>query len=76
MTIVHMSEKGQLVVPKPARTKRGLGLGSPLEFIDGEGGDLIFRPVKTKPALDLVDHLKALRGTDIPSRKCHCPPRT
>ena len=76
MNVVHMSEKGQITVPKEARERRGLSNGSVLEFIDHTGGDLIFRPVQASPTLDLVDHLKKLRGLDIPTRKHHSPPRT
>jgi len=75
MIIVHMSEKGQIVIPKEAREKRGLGLGSPLEFIESEGGDLIFRPVPVSPKLGLLEHLRRFKGLEIPDRKHHCPPR-
>jgi hypothetical protein len=57
------------------RARSALSNGSALEFIDGAGGDLIFRPVKTSPALDLLDHLKKLHGVEIPPSKHHDPPR-
>jgi hypothetical protein len=35
----------------------------------------VFRPVKTAPKMDLVDHLLQLKGLVIPERKHLCPPR-
>ena len=75
MTIVHMSEKGQIVVPKEARDKRGFGLGSAFAFVEAKDGDLIFRPVNLKPKLSLIEHLKKFKGVDLPVRTHHSPPR-
>jgi AbrB family looped-hinge helix DNA binding protein len=75
MVIVHMSEKGQITVPKNARKKRGLANGSVLEFIDEVQGDLVFRPLKTGPTLSLIDHLRKFKGVSIPQRKHHGKPR-
>jgi AbrB family looped-hinge helix DNA binding protein len=75
MTIVHMSEKGQIVVPKGARDKRGFGLGTAFAFLETKDGDLIFRPVKNRPKLSLIGHLKKFRGIQIPERKHRSPPR-
>ena len=72
---VTMSEEGQIVVPKEARERRHLGKGAELQFIDDESGDLIFRPVKTSPTLDLVDRLRELRGLVVLERKHYCSPR-
>jgi AbrB family looped-hinge helix DNA binding protein len=77
MTVVHMSEKGQITVPKEARDKRGLSCGSTLLFIETARGDLLFRPIKKVPEKDLVDYLDELQGLDLETgdRKHHCPPR-
>lgn len=75
MTIVHMSEKGQIVVPKEARDKHGFGQGSTFAFLETKSGRLVFSPVKTKPKLDLIDHIRRLKGIEIPQRKHICPPR-
>jgi AbrB family looped-hinge helix DNA binding protein len=75
MTIVRMSEKGQIVVPKEARDKRGYGLGSTFAFLEAKDGDLIFRPVNVEPKLSLIEHLKKFKGVEIPARSHHCPPR-
>lgn len=75
MTIVHMSQKGQIVVPKEARDKRGFGLGSAFAFLEARDGDLIFRPVKTKPRLNLIEHLKKFKGVKIVERMHRCRPR-
>ena len=75
MTIVRMSEKGQIVVPKQARDKRGFRLGTAFAFLESKDGDLIFRPVNAKPKLTLIEHLKKFKGIEIPQRKHHSPPR-
>ena len=75
MTIVHMSEKGQVVVPKAARDELGLGLGSPLRFVLSKSGQLVFQPIHALPKKSLVSHLKALKGLELPERKHLCPPR-
>jgi AbrB family looped-hinge helix DNA binding protein len=76
MTIVHMSEKGQIVVPKNIRDEHGFGNGSAFAVLDTKSGAIMFRPVKTVPKMDLVDHLLRLKGLDIVERQHFCPPRT
>lgn len=75
MTVVHMSEKGQIVVPKPIRDQRGFGNGSAFVVLETKSGALVFRPIKNRPKMDLVDHLLRLKGIEIPERKHFCPPR-
>jgi AbrB family looped-hinge helix DNA binding protein len=75
MTIVHMSEKGQIVVPKNIRDEHGFRNGSAFAVLDTKSGAIMFRPVKTAPKMDLVDHLLGLKGLDIPERQHFCPPR-
>ena len=75
MTVVHMSEKGQIVVPKDIRDQRGFGNGSAFIVMESKSGVLVFRPVRSEPKLDLVDHLLRLKGIDIPERKHHSAPR-
>jgi AbrB family looped-hinge helix DNA binding protein len=75
MTVVRMSEKGQIVVPKEIRDQRGFRYGSEFAVLETKAGDLVFRPVRTKPKMDLVDHLLRLKGLEIPERKHFCPPR-
>jgi AbrB family looped-hinge helix DNA binding protein len=76
MKIVHMSEKGQIVIPKNIRDEQGFGNGSAFAVLESKSGAILFRPVKTAPKMDLVDHLLRLEGLDIPERKHFCPPRT
>ena len=75
MTVVQMSEKGQIVVPKEARDKHGFGKGSAFSFLETKSGHLVFRPVNLKPKLDLIAHLRKFKGLEIPRIKAHCPPR-
>jgi AbrB family looped-hinge helix DNA binding protein len=70
-----MSDKGQIVVPKPSRDKHGFGKGSAFAFLETRNGHLIFRPVKGKPKLSLIGHLRKLKGLAIPELKAQCPPR-
>ena len=76
MTIIHMSEKGQIVVPKNIRDEHGFGNGSAFAVLETKSGALVFRPVKTAPKMDLVDHLLRLKGLQLAERKHLCPPRT
>jgi AbrB family looped-hinge helix DNA binding protein len=71
-----MSEKGQIVVPKSIRDEHGFGNGSAFSVLETKSGDIVFRPIKTAPKLDLVDHLLRFKGLAFVERKHHCPPRT
>ena len=75
MTIVHMSEKGQIVVPKNIRDQRGFGNGSTFAVRQTKSGALVLRPVKGKKGRDLVDFLLGLKGLEIPEMKFHFRPR-
>ena len=75
MTIIHMSEKGQVVVPKSIRDERGFGNGSAFAVLETKSGAIVLRPVKTAPKMDLVDHLLRIKGLDMPGRQHLCPPR-
>jgi AbrB family looped-hinge helix DNA binding protein len=75
MTVVHMSEKGQIVVPKEIRDQRGFGNGSAFAVVQTRSGAIVFRPILGKPKLDLVEHLLRLKGLDIPEMKFHGKPR-
>jgi AbrB family looped-hinge helix DNA binding protein len=70
-----MSEKGQIVVPKDIRERRGYGNGSAFAVLETKDGALFLRPVNPEPRLDLIEHLKRLKGLEIPEIEAHCPPR-
>jgi AbrB family looped-hinge helix DNA binding protein len=71
-----MSQKGQIMVPKESRSKRGFGRGSAFAFLETKDGDLIFRPVNVKPKKTLIEHLRQFQGVKIPVRKHLGKPRT
>jgi len=75
MTVVHMSEKGQIVVPKAIRDQRGFRNGSAFAVFETRNGQIVLRPVAVEPKLDLVDHLLRLKGIDVPEMKFHAKPR-
>jgi len=64
------------MVPKDIRDQHGFGDGSAFAVSETKSGSIVFRPVKTAPKMDLVDHLLRLKGVDIPERQHLCPPRT
>lgn len=70
-----MTEKGQVTVPSEVRARRKLGYKSTLAFFESASGDMILRPSKGDPELDLVDHLRRFKGMKIPERKHMSPPR-
>ncbi|MGB7748694.1 MAG: AbrB/MazE/SpoVT family DNA-binding domain-containing protein [Verrucomicrobiia bacterium] len=55
MEVLYMTEKGQVTVPSSARARRKLGYKSTLVFFESASGDMILRPSKASPELDLVD---------------------
>jgi bifunctional DNA-binding transcriptional regulator/antitoxin component of YhaV-PrlF toxin-antitoxin module len=75
MEVLYMTEKGQVTVPSAARARRKLGYKSTLVFLESASGDMILRPSKASPELDLVDHLRRFKGMEIPERKHMAPPR-
>ena len=75
MTIVHMSEKGQIVVPKDIRDQHGFGNGSTFAVRQTKSGALVFRPVQRRPKKDLVEALLELKGLELPEMKFRCAPR-
>lgn len=75
MTIVHMSEKGQIVIPKNIRDQHGFGNGSAFSVRQTKFGALLLRPVQTGRRKDLVDYLLDLKGVEIPEMQFHAVTR-
>ena len=69
MDVLYMTEKGQITVPSAARERRKLGYKSTLAFFESASGDMILRPTKANPEMDLVEHLRRFKGVEIPERK-------
>ena len=61
-----MTEKGQVRVPSAVRARRKLGCKSTLVFLESASGDMVLRPTKASPELDLVDHLRRFKGWKFP----------
>ena len=68
-------DKGRVTIPKACRKRHGLEDGSTLLFFETKSGALVLKPVKAKPELSLIEHLKRFKGVEIPAIKAHCPPR-
>ena len=75
MTIVRMSEKGQIVVPKSIRDENGFDTGAAFTVLRTKSGAIVFRPIKAPPKKDLVDHLSRLKGVAFSVRTHRCPHR-
>jgi AbrB family looped-hinge helix DNA binding protein len=75
MSIVHMSEKGQIVVPKDIRDAHGFGNGSAFAVRKTKSGTLLLRPIQAGRRKDLVDFLLDLKGVEIPEMQFHAGPR-
>lgn len=75
MTIVHMSEKGQIVVPKSILDRHGFGYGSAFAVRQTKSGALLLRPVQAARRKDLVDFLLDPKGFGIPEMRFHAVPR-
>ena len=75
MNEVLYMDKGRVTIPKECRNRHGLEDGSTLLFLETKSGSLVLKPVKSKPELSLVEHLKRFKGVQIPKSKVHCPPR-
>ena len=75
MNEVLYMDKGRVTIPKECRTRRGLADGATLLFLETKSGALVLKPVKAKPELSLIEHLKRFKGVEIPEIKVHCPPR-
>src|SRR5258707_1378739 len=69
MTIVHMSEKGQIVVPKHIRDEGRLGNGSAFVVLRSKSGNVTLRPVKAKPRLSLVESFQRFQGLQVPGMR-------
>ena len=76
MLAVPMKERGRIVIPQAVRERRGWSEGSLFEVIEKPSGDLVLRPMETRPRVDLVDHLRNFQGVEFPERTAHCEPRS
>ncbi len=75
MTVIYMSAKGHLLLPKNIRDAHGFGPGSAFAMVQSKHGGLILRPAKSKPKLTLIDHLRKFKGLGIPKIRAQVPPR-
>lgn len=58
MTIVRLSEKGQLVIPSEIRAKYHLGKGDRF-LVRDQAGEIILKPLERYPLLDLRGAFKS-----------------
>lgn len=74
MEVLSM-DNGRVTLPKASREKHHLADGSKLMFLETKSGAMMLKPIKAKPARNLIEHLKRFQGVEIPELKAHCPPR-
>jgi|GEM_PF-2972127 len=75
MNDVLYMDKGRVTIPKDCRERRGLADGDTLLFTETKSGEMILRPLNSKPKLTLAEHLKRFKGVEIPAMKFHSAPR-
>jgi AbrB family looped-hinge helix DNA binding protein len=75
MNEVLYMDKGRVTIPKACRTRRGLEDGDTLLFLETRSGEMVLRPVKEKPKMTLLEHLRKFKGVELSTMKFHCPPR-
>jgi bifunctional DNA-binding transcriptional regulator/antitoxin component of YhaV-PrlF toxin-antitoxin module len=67
-------DNGRLMVPKDYRERHGVPSNGRMLAAETRSGVLLLRPVRT-PENSLLEHLKRLKGVEVPERKAHCRPR-
>ena len=75
MNDVLYMDKGRVTIPKDCRDRRGLADGDTLLFLETQSGEMILKPINTRPQMSLVAHLRQFRGVEIPKMKFHSAPR-
>lgn len=70
-----ISEKGQLVIPKPIRQQRQIRAGDDFEVLAPEGtDDIVLRKVRRTPNKGLADLLLRFpKGVSLPARSKQFP---
>ena len=63
-----ISSKGQVVIPRPVRERRGFRPGDDFQLLELSNGDIELRPFRA-PKRSLVWHLQRLRGLKIPRQR-------
>lgn len=58
MPIVQISEKGQILIPRPIRKRLGLNPGSSVQLVE-EANQLVLKPVPPDPIAAAVGFLQA-----------------
>jgi AbrB family looped-hinge helix DNA binding protein len=71
----NLSERGQVVIPKEIRELNHWQKGDDLIVMRKPNGDVLLRRIKSRPERSLLEHLRALRGLEIPERHCPLAPR-
>ena len=75
MNEVLYLDRGRVTIPKACRTRRGLEDGDTLLFLETKSGEMVLRPLKEKPKMTLLEHLRKFKGVELQAMAFHCPPR-
>ncbi|NIM12162.1 MAG: AbrB/MazE/SpoVT family DNA-binding domain-containing protein [Candidatus Aminicenantes bacterium] len=60
MSLVSVTEKGQIVIPAPLRKKFHIKKGSKLRIEEAEGGTIILKPLLDVPLEDPIEKSKGI----------------
>ncbi|HEY3760908.1 MAG TPA: AbrB/MazE/SpoVT family DNA-binding domain-containing protein [Verrucomicrobiae bacterium] len=70
MTIVHMSAKGQIVVPKDIRDRHGFRNGSAFAVRQTKSGAIVLKPVQSPGKSGFIDAIRGIMsGVEIPEMR-------
>ena len=65
-----MTSKGQIVIPKGARVRRGLRPGDDFEVLLPDGSDdVVLRRIQISANEGMMEALRRMRGLKVPQRR-------
>lgn len=75
MNTVLCLDKGRVTIPKESRKRLGLEDGDTVLFLETKSGAMVLKPVRSRPKLTLLEHLKKFHDVEIPEMRFHSKPQ-